>query len=45
MLGAGEGRNLMRNHKPIGAFNARSGFDVFKRKPKRIQGRGLWGRM
>ena len=31
MLGAGEGRSLMAGQKPLGAFNARKGFDLFKR--------------
>jgi len=31
MLGAGEGRSLMSGQKPLKAFNARKGFDLFKR--------------
>lgn len=44
MLGAGEGRNLISNHKPMQSFNARKGFDVFTRKPKRDKTRSLWSR-
>lgn len=44
MLGAGEGRQLMSNHKPIQAFNANKGFDVFARRPKQKR-QGLWSRM
>ena len=44
MLGAGEGRQLMSNHKPIQAFNANKGFDVFARRPKQKR-QGLWARM
>lgn len=45
MLGAGEGRQLMSNHKPIQAFNAKREYDVFARKPKNKQRQGLWARM
>jgi hypothetical protein len=31
MLGAGEGRSLMSGQKPVTSFNARKGFDLFKR--------------
>tara|TARA_R110000787_G_scaffold2956_4_gene11351 strand:+ start:2148 stop:3668 length:1521 start_codon:yes stop_codon:yes gene_type:complete len=45
MLGAGEGRNLMSNQKPLRAFNAKSDYDVFKRKQKAPKRNGLWARM
>jgi hypothetical protein len=45
MLGAGEGRQLMSNQKPLSAFNAKKGFDVFDRSPKRSRRQGLWARM
>lgn len=45
MLGAGEGRQLMSNHKPVSAFNARKDFDVFTRKPRQPKRQGLWARM
>ena len=45
MLGAGEGRNLMRNHKQITTFNAKSGFDVFNRRPKPNARKSLWARL
>ena len=45
MLGAGEGRQLMSGQKPLSAFNARSEFDVFSRKPKQTKRQGLWARM
>ena len=44
MLGAGEGRQLMTNQKPLQAFNARKGFDVFA-KPSRQRRQGMWARM
>ena len=31
MLGAGEGSSLIAGQKPVKAFNARKGFDIFKR--------------
>ena len=34
MLGAGEGRQLMNNQKPLQVFNARKEYDVFKRRPR-----------
>ena len=45
MLGAGEGRQLMSGQKPLRAFNARSEFDVFARKPRQQKRQGLWARM
>ena len=45
MLGAGEGRQLISGQKPLTAFNARSDFDVFSRKPKQQRRQGLWSRM
>jgi hypothetical protein len=45
MLGAGEGRQLISGQKPLTAFNARSEFDVFARKPKQQKRQGLWARM
>jgi hypothetical protein len=45
MLGAGEGRQLISGQKPLTAFNARSEFDVFTRKPKQQKRQGLWARM
>lgn len=45
MLGAGEGRQLISGQKPMKAFNARSEFDVFSRKPKQNKRQGLWARM
>lgn len=45
MLGAGEGRQLMNNQKPLQAFNAKRGFDVFAKNTKRSRRQGLWARM
>jgi hypothetical protein len=45
MLGAGEGRALISGQKPLRAFNAKSEFDVFARKPKQQKRQGLWARM
>lgn len=45
MLGAGEGRQLMANHTPVQAFNAKRDYDVFNRKPKTAKRQGLWSRM
>jgi hypothetical protein len=45
MLGAGEGRALISGQKPLRAFNAKSEFDVFARKPKQSKRQGLWARM
>ena len=45
MLGAGEGRAIMRNvNMPSSAFQAKKEFDVFTRKPKRRR-EGLWSRL
>ena len=44
MLGAGEGRSLMSGHKQVKAFNARSDYDVFRRKPKTRVKQRLWSR-
>ena len=45
MLGAGEGRNLITNQKPLRAFNARVDFDVFKRKPRQRIKQSIWSRL
>ena len=45
MLGAGEGRQLMSNQKPLTTFNAKKEYDVFARKPKQRNRQGLWARM
>ena len=45
MLGAGEGRSLMSGHKQVKAFNARSDYDVFRRKPKPRAKQRLWSRL
>jgi len=45
MLGAGEGRQLISNHKPLQSFNAKKEYDVFARKPKARNRQGLWSRM
>lgn len=45
MLGAGEGRQLINNQKPLQAFNAKRGFDVFAKNTKRSRRQGLWARM
>tara|TARA_R100001230_G_C5647329_1_gene152766 strand:- start:571 stop:1104 length:534 start_codon:yes stop_codon:yes gene_type:complete len=42
MLGAGEGRSLMAGQKPMQAFNARKGFDLFKR-PSIARKRNFFG--
>ena len=42
MLGAGEGRSLMAGQKPLQAFNARKGFDLFKR-PSIARKRNFFG--
>jgi hypothetical protein len=44
MLGAGEGRKLINNQKPLQAFNAKVEYDVFKRRPKPRR-QGMWARM
>ncbi len=44
MLGAGEGRSLLGNNKPLRSFNAKPEFDVFKRRPKQRR-EGLWSRL
>jgi len=43
MLGAGEGRQLMAGQKPLSSFNARSEYDIFKRKP--FKKRSIWARL
>ena len=45
MLGAGEGRQLINNQKPLQAFNAKRGFDVFAKNTKKSRRQGLWARM
>jgi len=46
MLGAGEGRALLNNQKPMRPTIAKRDFDVFSKKPARGQRRqGLWSRM
>ena len=44
MLGAGEGRSIIGNNKPLRSFNAKPEFDVFRRRPKQRRV-GLWSRM
>ena len=44
MLGAGEGRSLLGNNKPLRSFNAKPEYDVFKRRPKQRR-EGLWARL
>ena len=44
LIGAGEGRSLMNNQKMAMPFQARTGFDVFKRKPT-AQRKSFWSRM
>ena len=43
MLGAGEGRQLMAGQKPLSSFNARTDYDIFKRKP--FKKRSIWQRL
>jgi|TARA_R110000744_G_scaffold152728_1_gene266925 hypothetical protein len=45
MLGAGEGRMLMRGAKPVDAFNGRKDFDVFARQPTQRKRKSLWARL
>ena len=45
MLGAGEGRKLMSGQKPVSAFHARKGFDIFARKPIQKIRSSIWSRM
>jgi hypothetical protein len=45
MLGAGEGRSLIAGQKPVKAFNARKGFDIFKRSPNNRNRSSFWGRL
>ncbi len=44
LIGAGEGRSLMNNQKMAMPFQARTGFDVFNRKPT-VQRKSFWSRM
>ena len=44
LIGAGEGRSLMNNQKMAMPFQARTGFDVFSRKPT-VQRKSFWSRM
>tara|TARA_R110000782_G_scaffold216963_4_gene304390 strand:- start:26 stop:757 length:732 start_codon:yes stop_codon:yes gene_type:complete len=45
LLGAGEGRALIRGQKPLQSFNGRKDFDVFNRKPLPRQRKSLWSRL
>ena len=45
MLGAGEGRSLMSGQKPVKAFNARKGFDIFRRSPNNRKSTSFWNRL
>jgi len=45
MLGAGEGRTLMNGQKPVKAFNARKGFDIFSRSPNNRNKTSFWNRL
>ena len=45
MLGAGEGRSLIAGQKPVKAFNARKGFDIFKRSPNNRNRSSFWNRL
>ena len=45
MLGAGEGRSLMAGQKPVRAFNARKGFDLFKRPSNTRNNSSFWNRL
>ena len=45
MLGAGEGRSLIDGQKPVKAFNARKGFDIFKRSPNNRNRSSFWNRL
>ncbi len=45
MLGAGEGRTLIAGQKPVKAFNARKGFDIFRRSPINRKGGSFWNRL
>ena len=45
MLGAGEGREVLGNSRQAKVFNARTDYDVFKRKPKGKRRQGLWARL
>ena len=45
MLGAGEGRSLMSGQKPVKAFNARKGFDIFRRSPNNKKSSSFWNRL
>ena len=43
MLGAGEGRTLIAGQKSVKAFNARKGFDIFRRSPINRKGGSFFG--
>jgi hypothetical protein len=45
MLGAGEGRALMNNQKPVQPVIAKRDFDVFNKKPRGQRRQGLWARL
>ena len=45
MLGAGEGRSLISGQKPVKAFNARKGFDIFKRTANVRKSGSFWNRL
>ena len=45
MLGAGEGRSLMSGQQPVKAFNARKGFDLFKRPSISRNSGSFWNRL
>ena len=45
MLGAGEGRSLIAGQKPVKAFNARKGFDIFKRTANVRKSGSFWNRL
>lgn len=45
MLGAGEGRQLMKGQPQVSAFNAKKGFDVFARQPTQRKRKSLWARL
>ena len=45
MLGAGEGRSLIAGQKPVKAFNARKGFDIFKRTANVRKNTSFWNRL
>ena len=44
MLGAGEGKSLVRGRQPMKPFVIERNYDVFKRKEK-VKRKSLWQRM